>query len=196
MDENMNHAKFTLWVILIITLGQGSVTRANEQSHTITIGVPSYQELDTSEMFNINEIEDKLVNQIGYRYRLTEHLSVGGQWTATGSSKLSSTADSRGAGFDFSSLAITINGRYPLVKNLFIDGFAGIANSKTSYDGFDLIDGDILISDKKHASATKATYGLGLVYQFDNFEIGLLRQNLAIKNFDLRLTSLSIGYRF
>lgn len=119
-----------------------------------------------------------------------------GQWSATGSSKLSSSADSRGAGFDFSSEAVTINGRYPLTNKLFIDGFAGIVNSKTSYDGFDLIDGDILISDKKHASATKATYGVGLIYQFDNFEIGVSRQHLEIKNFDLRLTSLSIGYRF
>jgi opacity protein-like surface antigen len=181
--------------LLLFGMFNINAEEANKR-HSISFGFSSYDEDRTDDLFEFDFVEDKLTAQLSYQYSFNEYLSLRAQRLETTSSEFSSVADSRDLGFDFQSNGILADVKWPLIKRLYVNAFAGVALTKTKYDGFRVVEGDILISDKKTDSTSSPTFGFGLKYQLGRFNVGIEKQWLEIEHLDLELTTFIVGYRF
>ena len=140
--------------------------------------------------------DNKLIQQVGYRYRINSIFSFDGRFINNSSTKLSNTADSRDLDLDFYALTMAATAELAITDNSFLFANLGLNNYQWSYNGFRVIDGDILVDDRKKNSGNKLFYTMGYKYNFSEFEVSIERQWFDMDGLDLTNNAISVGYRF
>jgi hypothetical protein len=188
--------KTRIIALLMILLTFNVYAEEPVKRHTLQFGLAKYQKDNNDDLFEFDVVEEKLTSQLSYQYAFNPFLSARIQRLETTSTEFSSVADARDLGFGFKSLAVLANVQWPMASGIQINAFAGMASTETKYDGFRVVEGDILIADKKKDTANNATFGVGVKYQFESFEVGFEKQWLEIEHLDLELMTFIVGYRF
>lgn len=145
---------------------------------------------------SIREYDNKLILQAGYRRSFNQYFAIDTRIFRNSESELSTVADSRDLNIDFTGLVIAARSQLVIIDWLTVFGNLGVNNYQWHYDGFRVIEGDILVDDRKKQSGNKLFYSAGLKFDFSNFGISLEHQWLDMNGLDLSTNSISLEYRF
>ena len=181
---------------LLVSSASSLSSDSNDADHTLSLGFSTYQSSASHSGTADFNLDEKLTYQLNHSYNFNSIFSIRTQWLESTSSEFSSSSDSPYSNFDFYSLAVLAQAKVNLVERVFAHGFVGINSHKTSYDGYRIVEGDIILPTRQSRKGNSLSYGVGLTYQFDHIELSLEQQWLELEQFDLDLTSFSIGYRF
>jgi len=183
-------------LILIIALCTTPKISLADSNQSISFGLSKYQSKNESEVFEFDPIDDKLTKQIKYLYSVNETFSIGGQWLSTTASEYGGSSGSRDLDWDLNSLTVFGEAKANLIGAFFGYAYIGQSYTDSEYDGYNVVEGDILLPARKSSSGFSTSFGVGLKYQFKSIELALEQQWLETEHVDLILTSFVVGIRF
>lgn len=185
-----------LFALLLFSAKSFSMEATDNPKHSVFLGIG----VGDSEVNAPDELPSdyntKLANQFGYRYQYSDFLSVAAQYINSNSTELSSVADGRDLNLDFQGLALSAQFRLSLTDRAFLFGQLGSNSYEWRYDGFRVIQGDILVDDRKKISGKSLIYSAGFKFEFTRFDITAEHQWLDMGELEVDLSSIAVGYRF